>query len=156
MIQGGFGNHSEVGPVTAAITRGRSSNGYVLPNISDEEQLDHFRTLNGTAPDIVSENDHHIIHTVDNTDYPTSDPVLDIPINETELETALGQLKNGIGAGTDHIIPELLIYAKNILSPYLLTIFQHVFDNGNYPDQWADGILHLIYTKGDVNKAENY
>ena len=32
----------------------------------------------------------------------------------------------------------------------------YVFDSGKYPTAWAEGILHLIYKKGDVNDPANY
>ena len=82
--------------------------------------------------------------------------MLDCHINLIELEHALKQLKTGKAPGTDCIIPELLIHAKDILLPYILHIFQYIFDTGEYPDQWGEGILHLIHKKGDKNDPANY
>ena len=39
--------------------------------------------------------------------------------------------------------------------PYILHIFQYIFDTGEYPDQWGEGI-HLIHKKGDKNDPGNY
>ena len=81
---------------------------------------------------------------------------MDTPITADELNVALNQLKVNKAPGTDGIISELLIYAKDVLFPCILKLFQYVFETGEYPDQWVEGILHLVYKTGDVNDPSNY
>jgi hypothetical protein len=110
----------------------------------------------GLHQNIVSDLDVHIIETVDNLDFTENNVMLDEPITAAELEMALGQMKFPKAAGSDSIIPELLLNAKHILFPFLLKIYRYVFHSGDYPNQWAEGILHLIHKKGDTNDPGNY
>ena len=136
-----------------ALKRGkRSTQG--LPDISDTELFNHFASLNGTVPDMTSDFDTQIRATIQR-DHGDGDVILDSVIT-MDVSTAITHMKSGKAAGVDRLIPELFIHGKDILLPYLTALFNVVFDSGKYPTAWAEGILHLIYKKGDVNDPANY
>ena len=52
-----------------------------MPNIPDQEIHEHFGTVNGIPPQIVSDHDRQVIHTTNNFGYTDTDQVLDVPIS---------------------------------------------------------------------------
>ena len=53
-------------------------------------------------------------------------------ITETEVARAVSKLKNSKAAGTDHIQPELLKYAKTVI-PHLTKLFITVWQRKKFP-----------------------
>jgi len=130
----------------------------MLPDIPGHEIFNHFSQINGTAPDMTTDMDQHILETLEvhhNGPEPF-DPVLDSDISHDEVVQALKQLKSGKAPGADKLLPELLIHGQDTLIPYFTDIFQYIFDKGVYPETWAEGTLQLIYKKGDRNDPGNY
>ena len=37
-----------------------------------------------------------------------------------------------------------------------MVLFNYVFDNGEYPDEWAEGIINPIHKKGPFIQPDNY
>ena len=45
---------------------------------------------------------------------------------------------------------------KNILCPYLCTLFNTVFRSRHFPRSWADGHIIPLHKTGSVNDVNNY
>ncbi len=129
-----------------------------LPNISDDELFRHFSQLNGTEPNTIFPFDDIIRNNLDTYDNnpDEGEHVLNCEITEQEIGEALSQLKQRKAAGVDKLIPELFIHSGIILLPYLKHLFQNIFSSGSYPKRWAEGMLHLIYKKGNRDDPNNY
>ena len=65
-------------------------------------------------------------------------------------------MSRGKSSGLDDLINEMFIDSKEILSPYLARIFNHLFDNSLYPAEWLKGKIVPIPKKGDLSNASNY
>ena len=40
--------------------------------------------------------------------------------------------------------------------PFLLKLYNRIYNTGEYPRSWWDGIVTPIFKKGDVNDTQNY
>ena len=70
---------------------------------------------------------------------------LDCPFTEEELGKTLIRHKS---CGIDNIVADIFIDAKSFMVPYLVTIFNRIFDTGIYPEAWNKGVIVAIFKKG--------
>ena len=81
---------------------------------------------------------------------------LNIMLSEQEIRVAINQLKLGKSCGPDNVINELFRYGVDALLPYLLKLFNTVFDSGCFPEKWTDGLIVPLHKKGSKCEVENY
>ena len=81
---------------------------------------------------------------------------LDIPINIDEVKAAIKELKKGKSGGADLLINELFVYDDAMLQPYLVSLFNFVFESGVFPDTWSEGLLVPLHKKGSKSSPDNY
>ena len=82
--------------------------------------------------------------------------LLNVVIEDGEIRAAIKELQRGKSAGEDGIINELFIYGETALTPYLTVLFNFVFENGIFPNEWTKGLLVPLHKKGSINIKENY
>ena len=80
----------------------------------------------------------------------------DMEISETELKTAIFSQKNNKSTGTDRLCAELFKESFDIISPFLLKLYNRLFSNGEYPRLWSEGIIVPIFKGGNLEEAGNY
>ena len=51
---------------------------------------------------------------------------------------------------------EFFIYGKDVLTPYLHTLFNKVFILGCFPSSWSEGYVIPLHKKGSLNDVNNY
>ena len=83
-------------------------------------------------------------------------PELDDKFTLSEMESAISHLKGGKSAGDDQIISEFLSCGKNELKHVLVLLFNNLYEEGYFPEEWATGIIVPIYKKGDRSLPTNY
>ena len=76
--------------------------------------------------------------------------------SEDEIRLSVKHLKAEKKPGPDSIIPEFFMYGGETLLPILIKLFNRLFKNGEYPDNWTESIIVTLHKKGDVNNVENY
>jgi hypothetical protein len=81
---------------------------------------------------------------------------LDCVITEQEVRQAIKKLKCGKAAGLDEISAEFLKSAENIVVPFLTKLFNSLFEQGLFPEEWCRSVIVPLFKKGDVNSPENY
>ena len=81
---------------------------------------------------------------------------LDVNFKETELRKAIFSLNNNKSPGIDSLTSEILKSAYDFISPFLLSLYNRMFNSGEYPRAWGEGIISPIFKKGDINDASNY
>ena len=81
---------------------------------------------------------------------------LDRDISEEELRAAITSQNNNKSPGEDILIAEIFKSGYALFSPFLLKLYNKLFNSGQYPDFWANGIITPVYKKGDINDAKNY
>ena len=68
---------------------------------------------------------------------------LDKPIDIEEVKKAISSLKRGKSCGIDDLKAEMFIDSKDLVSPMLCKLFNHLYANCLYPDSWTKGIIVL-------------
>ena len=81
---------------------------------------------------------------------------LDMPITYAEVLKAINSLKRGKSPGFDGILNDFFIDGKEFLIPYLVKIYNNIFDSGIYPESWCKGLIVPIHKKGDRSDPNNY
>lgn len=75
------------------------------------------------------------------------------PITENEILTAVRSLKNNKSPGVDNIVKATISY----MLPIYVKLFNIIFDTGIIPEDWTLGNIKPIYkNKGNPKDAENY
>jgi len=127
------------------IKRNKSSLGKSSSNGSDIN-LDDFATYfeglsNGTDLNFVPQDDLP----ENNVDIGIDE--LDSPFTEEELGKTTSTLIRNKSCGIDNIVTDFFIDAKYFMVPYLVSIFNRIFDTGIYPEAWNKGVIVPIFTK---------
>ena len=78
------------------------------------------------------------------------------PISAEEIEFAFRKLKNGKAPGPDSIIGEIFKYSKDQITPFMIKLFNHLFETGTFPEEWTESFILPVYKKGDINNPNNY
>jgi hypothetical protein len=79
-----------------------------------------------------------------------------MPITESEINKAVLKQKNGKSAGTDTLIAEIFKSSLDLLMPFLKELYNQIFNSGEYPKSWGEGIIVAIHKSGSVDDAKNY
>ena len=82
--------------------------------------------------------------------------VLDQPISQLEIQTAITTLKNGKAPGLDRITNEMIKAGRNSLIKQIQTLFNLILASGQFPSTWNLGVIVPIYKKGDKNDPGKY
>ena len=77
-------------------------------------------------------------------------------ITETEIKNAVFSQKNNKSSGTDNLSAELFKCSYDIISPFLVKLFNRLFSNGEYPMAWSKGIIVPIFKSGNPDEPHNY
>ena len=94
-------------------------------------------------------------HNIDENENISNDE-LDMEFTESELHSALFSQNNNKSPGIDSITSEILKASYDFISPFLLYLYNRIFNTGEYPRAWGEGIITPIFKKGDVNDPSNY
>ena len=79
------------------------------------------------------------------------------PVTENEILTAVRSLKTNKSPGVDNIVNEQIKATISYMLPIYLKLFNIVFDTGIIPEDWTLGNIKPIYkNKGNPKNAENY
>ena len=78
------------------------------------------------------------------------------PITLEEIEVHLKKLKNQKAAGADGLSGEFLKYVSDDIGPTLYSLFNSIFERGEWPTKWAAGIIHPVHKKASINVPDNY
>ena len=82
---------------------------------------------------------------------------LKVPITYTEVQAAIKRLnRNKAACPADNLLNEYFIESCDILCSHSTTLFNKVFNSGNFPECWAKGYIIPIHKKDNPNEAANY
>ncbi len=76
-------------------------------------------------------------------------------IEEEEVKEAIGGLKSGKSPGSDGIGIECFKAYKEGVAPILVEVFKGIEITGTVQDRMVEGVIALVYTKGNGLDIEN-
>ena len=136
----------------------RAANVGTKSTISSDSFSKYFQSINNpndrfyqADEDILFFNERYV-----NSEFQIMFEELNIPIAYSEVLLAVKQLKNGAGAGPDLLLNEFYKKGTNILTNYIHSLFNKIFELGYFPDKWSEGFIVPIFKKGDKNEPSNY
>ena len=62
-----------------------------------------------------------------------------------EIEKAINSLKRGNSPGFDGILNDFFIDAKEFTAPYLLRVYNQIYNSAVYPESWAKGLIVPVH-----------
>ena len=111
--------------------------------------FEHFKEMYGGQDEQSQQNEQPDLGSIEVEE-------LDSEISSSELREAIFSQKNGKSCGLDHLCAELFKHSFDIISPFLLKLFNRLFSNGEYPKSWGEGIIVPIFKSGNPDEAQNY
>ena len=117
-------------------------------DVSLDECVKHFSKISTPA-------DNQTYNTNDSEVHIHSEQ-LDMPISLEEIQNTISSLKRHKSYYMEGNVADLFIDANSIVSPYLCSIFNYIYDNCAYPDAWCKGVIVPIYKKGNTQDTANY
>ena len=78
------------------------------------------------------------------------------PPSRKEIVVAINKLNAGKAAGPDHIPPEALKVDAEVTAGQLHSLFNKIWREGRFPEDWREGHLVKLPKKGDLSKCCNY
>ena len=81
---------------------------------------------------------------------------LDRPFTSAEISKTISSLQRHKSSDFSNNVSDFFIDANHFISPYLVNVFNKIFDTGTYPDTWCRGVIVPIHKKGDTRNASNY
>lgn len=82
--------------------------------------------------------------------------MLDCPFSVEEICKTISMLNRHKSADITNNVADFFIDSKNFIAPYLVQLFNHIYDTGEYPESWTKGIIVPIFKKGDRTDPSNY
>ena len=126
-------------------------------NIDIKDFFIFYKSIFQTAsepPPICTEENQETYFNFDN-----QDPhfiTLNSDISLSEVEQSLKSIKLNKSPGPDNILNEMLQSTSSDITPFLTNLFQFIFKNHIFPNEWTKSIIIPIHKKGDINVCNNY
>ena len=119
------------------------------PDISQKDWFNHFKQVFGSERGVT----HSQVHESAN---PAGTECLDKPIELSEIVSAITKLKGNKSPGLDGILAEMLKNSLEHILPFLVQLFNRIFDTGVYPSAWTSAIIAPLHKNGDIDNPDNY
>jgi len=121
------------------------------PNISSDQWFSHFRS-------VFNATEEHVVPPSDIAEHPEPHSVecLDQPISAQEVLSAINHLNLNKSAGPDCILAGMLKFSVSRTLPFVVELFNRIFDSGEYPSAWTEAIVVPIHKSGDFDNPDNY
>ena len=118
-------------------------------SIAVDELHDHFKRMFGEQPEPNQNTEPNVNMNIINAE-------LDEQFTYSELHSAIFSQNNNKTPGIDSITSEIIKASYDITCPFLLKLYNYMYETGQYPRSWGESIISPIFKKGDTNDAQNY
>ena len=127
-------------------------------NITLSAFKQYFKSVNNpNSPFFIPDDDIlYFIERYEQNEFDVMFQELNLPIHIVEVEKAIRELNINKSAGPDMYLNEFFIHGKNVLVPYLLKLFNKIFDIEYFPESWSEGYVIPLLKKGSINNENNY
>ena len=122
-----------------------------------QDLFSYFEEVNSGSNIDETSQDNDILDEIDTEAFRNINKSINNKITESEILTAVKNLKNNKSPGIDNILNEHLKNSILIMMPVYVKLFNIVFNYGIVPDSWSIGdILPIYKNKGSASLPENY
>ena len=138
-------------------SKSKSSN-----QISGNEWYNYFKSLLNSELHLDVDKLNDVKHEIDSHEVncqlcEENAPVdLNCKFTVSEVELFIKKLPTGKATGNDGATNVMLKLCAQTSSSYLISIFNGIFNTGNFPEEWCKPIIIPLYKSGDVNKVNNH
>jgi len=80
---------------------------------------------------------------------------LNVSISNECILKAIKRLNTGTNAGPGLLLNEFVIHGKDVLLPYLYSLFNKIFASCFFPPVWSEGFVIPLH-KISINNVNNY
>jgi len=118
-----------------------------LLNVNVNVDKNHYAVIKQTLSDHAQNCTYCIVNT----------PLcLNMLFTNEEVSNVLKSFANNKAPGLDGIVIEMVKAGKEILLPYLVSLFNLILNTGTFPLEWSKAILMPLHKKGHTNDVNNY
>jgi len=107
-----------------------------------------------------TENESSFRENINNSDHQFHHDIyidcLDGEITIDEVMKMLSSVAKNKSCDLTGNVADFFIVAKSFIAPYLVKIFNYIYNTGVYQISWTKGVIVLIYKKGDKSDNSNY
>lgn len=132
---------------------------YVKPaNIPLSSFEEYFQSVNNPSDPFYAP-DEDILHFNEryvNNEFCVMFDELNTDFSHEEILKSIKQLKTNKSGGPDRLINEFFIHGKHVLLPILSNLFNKIFENGVFPEEWSEGYVIPLHKKGNKSEVGNY
>ena len=118
-------------------------------NITDCEWYEHFKCvfseINTPFSNFTFGNDDAVNDNIETL------ADLNLSVDPQEVREAIRKLKTGKAHGTDGILADMLKVVGETAVQFLTKLFNVLFDQEVYPEEWSKAIIASIFKKGKEN-----
>ena len=86
----------------------------------------------------------------ENNDFCLMFDELNVPFNLEELIKSVKQLNSNKSGGPDLYLNEFFIHGKGTLMPFILSLFNRIYELGYFPDSWSEGFVVPLHKNGSL------
>ena len=123
--------------------KGNKNQKNVTENIQPNDWFEYFKEL--LSPQIEAENQNRNLLAEIRQNNDASE--LNVLITEDEVKQSIIKLHNNKSPGPDGLPAEFFKCTMEQILPYLTTVFNSIFENGNIPDSWGSSIICPLHKK---------
>ena len=128
---------------------------------SQEEWLQHFTSLNSLDPSNIKPVNERVDQIIQEVETKLSSPS-DTPsplmkeMDSDEIMSGIKALKKGKAVASDLISNDIIIATAEIITPFLVALFNKIIKYEITPEDWALGIIIPLFKSGDVSDTNCY
>ena len=81
---------------------------------------------------------------------------LELAISEEEIRRSINSLNWNRSGGPDRLCIEMFKATIDDILPYIHPLFNYIYDEGFFPEDWCKSIITPIHKSGPADNPENY
>ena len=152
-ILSNFKNSKQFWKEIKSLTNVKTTYNHIDTNIF----FNHFKLIyqkHSNPPPICYE--ENVLPYIDISETNESHLILNSDITFEEVENSIKKIKSDKSPGSDGVLNEMIKHTSPDVIPFLTALFQILFNEGIFPEEWAKSVIIPVYKKGDITNCNNF